>query len=59
MNVTRSRLVALGLVRPDIVGNRKASQAHAIASRRSEMQRTVPVTHKVTRKGLSTILRAN
>lgn len=53
MNATRTRLITLGLVRPNVVGNRKASQAHAIAARKQELRKTV-----VVQKGLSTIPRA-
>ena len=52
---TRSRLISLGLVRPNVQDNRTASMAHAIASRRTELQRTV----SVTTKGRSTMPRAN
>ena len=58
---TRSRLISLGLVRPNVQANRAASMAHAIASRRTEMQRTIPVVQK-GRSGLqgrSTMPRAN
>ena len=46
MNATRSRLISLGLVRPDTARNLKASQAQAILARRQELQRTVVVTSK-------------
>ena len=59
MNATRTRLITLGLVRPNTSGNRVASQAKAIAARRIELKRTVTVVTKVTLKGLSTIPRAN
>ena len=55
MHATRTRLVRLGLVRPNTSGNNAASKAKAIGARRHELQRTV----EVRVKGLSTIPRAN
>jgi hypothetical protein len=46
MNATRSRLIRLGLVRPNTSGSYAASQAKAIGARRHELQRTVAVTSK-------------
>ena len=60
MNATRTRLISLGLVRPNTSDNHAASQAKAIAARRHEMQRTILVTTKVGTgpQGLSTFPRA-